>query len=35
MIIAHRYKTVENCDRVYVLENGIIKKSGTPKNILN
>ena len=34
IIIAHRYKTVENCDRIYVLENGVIKRTGRPENIL-
>ena len=34
VIISHRNSTVKHCDRIYVLENGIIKRTGTPENIL-
>ena len=34
MIIAHRLSTVERCDRVVVLSQGVIEKSGPPSEVL-
>ena len=33
IIIAHRLSTVQNCDRVIRLEEGIISASGPPRMI--
>lgn len=35
IMIAHRYKTLLNCDRIIKMENGKIIKEGLPKNIIN
>ena len=35
IIIAHRLTTVQYCDRIYVLEEGKVVSSGTPKEMLN
>ncbi len=35
IIVAHRLSTVENCTRLYRLEQGRIVQEGTPLNILN
>ena len=34
IIIAHRLTTVENCDRIYLLENGRIVKSGSYQEVV-
>ena len=34
LIVAHRLSTVQNCNRLYRLENGKIDGEGTPKTIL-
>jgi ABC-type multidrug transport system fused ATPase/permease subunit len=34
IIVAHRLTTLENCDKIFVLENGTIKESGDAKTIL-
>ena len=34
IIIAHRLSTVKNCDRIIKLENGIIEKEGTFKDVI-
>lgn len=34
IVIAHRLTTVQHCDRIYKLENGMIVASGTPQEIL-
>ncbi|MFP5268833.1 ABC transporter ATP-binding protein [Coleofasciculus sp.] len=34
IVIAHRLSTVENCDRVYVLEKGKVLKSGSYKEVV-
>jgi ABC-type bacteriocin/lantibiotic exporter with double-glycine peptidase domain len=34
IIIAHRLTTVESCDQIYWLDNGMIKESGPPSIIL-
>ncbi len=34
IVVAHRLSTVENCDRLYKLEKGIIIDEGTPDNLL-
>ena len=35
IIIAHRLTTVQYCDRIYVLEEGKVVSSGTPKEMLD
>lgn len=34
IIIAHRYSTIEKCDRVYELSNGRLKQSGTYREVI-
>ena len=34
IIIAHRLTTVEHCDRIYMLENGRIVKSGSYQEVV-
>ena len=34
VVIAHRLKTIENCDKIIELDNGKIKKIATPNEIL-
>ena len=34
IIIAHRYSTIENCDRIYELSNGQLKQSGTYSEVI-
>ena len=34
IIIAHRYSTIEKCDRVYELSNGRLKQSGTYSEVI-
>lgn len=34
IMVAHRLSTIQNCSRVYVIENGTITKHGHPSNIL-
>ncbi|MEM9087907.1 MAG: ABC transporter ATP-binding protein [Cyanobacteria bacterium P01_F01_bin.53] len=34
IIIAHRYSTIEKCDRIYELSNGHLKQSGTYKEVI-
>lgn len=34
-VVAHRLSTIRNADRIIVLENGIIKESGTHKELVN
>lgn len=34
IVIAHRLKTIENCDKIIELDNGKIKKIATPNEIL-
>lgn len=28
IIIAHRMSTIEGCDKIFVLENGVVKEEG-------
>ena len=35
IIVAHRLSTLENCDKIYKIENGIIVSSGSSKEMLN
>ena len=34
IVIAHRFTTVQHCDRIYQVEKGRIKSSGTPDEML-
>ena len=34
-MIAHRFSTVKNCDRIYLLENGKLKEQGTFDELIN
>ncbi len=34
IIIAHRYSTIEQCDRIYELSEGQLKQSGTYREIM-
>ena len=34
IIIAHRYSTIEKCDRIYELEGGQLKQSGTYREVI-
>ena len=34
IVIAHRYSTIQYCDRIYKLENGSIIQQGSPKEVL-
>tara|TARA_B100000029_G_C17537862_1_gene945551 strand:+ start:6 stop:1676 length:1671 start_codon:yes stop_codon:yes gene_type:complete len=35
IIITHRLSTVQNCDKIFMIDKGKIVKEGIPKNILN
>jgi ABC-type bacteriocin/lantibiotic exporter with double-glycine peptidase domain len=35
IIVAHRFSTIANCDRIYSLERGRIAKTGTYAEIVN
>ena len=35
ILIAHRLSTLERCDQIYVLENGVVKASGTYDQLAN
>ena len=34
VIIAHRMRTIENADKIVVIQNGQIVENGTPKELL-
>ena len=34
IIVAHRLSTIKNCDKIFVLENGTIKESGTHDELM-
>jgi ABC-type multidrug transport system fused ATPase/permease subunit len=34
MIIAHRFSTILNCDKIFFVENGKVIDSGTHKQLL-
>ncbi len=34
LMVTHRNKTAQRCDRIYILENGSIAISGTPSELL-
>lgn len=34
MIVAHRLSTIENCDRIIVLEKGMVVEEGNHKKLL-
>lgn len=33
IIIAHRMSTIENCDKIFVLESGSVKEEGNFKDL--
>ncbi len=35
IIIAHRFSTIEQCDRIYELSDGLLKQSGTYREIIS
>ena len=35
IIIAHRLSSVKNCDKIIVVDNGIIAESGTHQELMN
>jgi len=35
IVIAHRLTTVEHCDRIYRLENGLIVEEGSPEQLFS
>lgn len=35
LVIAHRLTTVQNCDYIYWMDNGMIRKEGTPDEVLS
>lgn len=34
LLVTHRIKTAQRCDRIYILENGEIASSGTPSELM-
>jgi ATP-binding cassette subfamily B protein len=34
IMVTHRIKTAQRCDRIYILENGVISITGTPKELM-
>jgi ATP-binding cassette subfamily B protein len=34
LLVTHRIKTAQRCDRIYILENGEIASSGTPTELM-
>ncbi|MFM9840539.1 MAG: peptidase domain-containing ABC transporter [Cyclobacteriaceae bacterium] len=34
LLVTHRIKTAQRCDRIYILENGTIHSSGTPNELM-
>ena len=34
IIVTHRLSSVENCDRVFFIDDGKIKKEGPPQEVL-
>lgn len=34
LLVTHRIKTAQRCDRIYILENGIISSAGTPEELM-
>ena len=34
IIIAHRLKTIKNCDQIYVLEHGTVCEHGTHEDLM-
>lgn len=34
LLVTHRIKTAQRCDRIYILENGIISSAGTPQELM-
>ncbi len=35
LIISHRFSTVRNADKIYVIDNGKVKESGTHQGLMN
>ena len=35
IVIAHRLSSVKNCDKIFVIDNGIISESGTHQELIN
>jgi ABC-type multidrug transport system fused ATPase/permease subunit len=34
IVVTHRLSTIENCDKVFFIDKGKIKKYGTPQEVL-
>jgi len=34
LMVTHRIKTAQRCDRIYILENGTITQAGSPAELM-
>jgi len=34
LMITHRIKTAQRCDRIYILDSGVISSTGTPEKLM-
>ena len=35
ILVAHRFSTIKNCDKIYLIDNGIISDSGSYEDLKN